>query len=152
MRHRGSNASSRQTFATKTFYQEPFRIFFPAGILLGLAGVSLWPLYYAELIVPYPATTHARLMIEGFVASFIIGFLGTAGPRITSTSPFLRSEMLGLLTLDLLAAGLHFSDSHRAGDALFVCCVGLLIFCASENDSLGERIRRHQISCWSPSG
>jgi uncharacterized protein involved in response to NO len=126
--------------APQLFYQEPFRIFFSAGILLGLAGVSLWPLYYAGLIVAYPATAHARLMIEGFVSSFIIGFLGTAGPRITSTSPFSRSEVLGLLTLDLLAAGFHFGDSHRVGDALFVCCIGLLIFC------IGKRFVRRKDS------
>ena len=70
------------------FFVEPFRIFFPAGILIGIAGVALWPAYYAGLVVTYPGTGHARLMIEGFMASFIIGFLGTAGPRITTTSPF----------------------------------------------------------------
>jgi uncharacterized protein involved in response to NO len=79
-------------------------------------------------------------MIEGFMASFIIAFLGTAGPRITSTSPFSRSEVLALLTLDLLAAGLHFGDSHRAGDAMFVCCIGLLIFC------IGKRFVRRKDS------
>jgi uncharacterized protein involved in response to NO len=140
MKDRVSDASSRKTFATKTFYQEPFRIFFPAGILLGIAGVSLWPLYYAGLIEAYPATAHARLMIEGFMASFIIAFLGTAGPRITSTSPFSRSEVVAILTLDLLAAGLHFGDSHRAGDALFVCCIALFVF------SIGKRFVRRKDS------
>jgi uncharacterized protein involved in response to NO len=64
--------------------EEPFRIFFPIGAVLALFGVSLWPLYYAGAITEYPSIPHARLMIEGFMASFIIGFLGTAGPRITS--------------------------------------------------------------------
>jgi len=144
MQDRGLNALTLQRFSASTprqvLYDEPFRIFFPAGILLGLAGVSLWPLYYAGVIVAYPATAHARLMIEGFMASFIIGFLGTAGPRITSTSPFSRSEVLALLTLDLLAAGLNFGDSHRAGDALFVCCIGFFIFC------IGKRFVRRKDS------
>jgi uncharacterized protein involved in response to NO len=113
---------------TTDFFAEPFRIFFPAGILIGIAGVALWPLYYAGLIAAYPGTAHARLMIEGFLGSFIIGFLGTAGPRLTSTSPFSRNEALALFTLDLLAAGLHMGEPHRAGDILFLCCIGFFLF------------------------
>lgn len=122
------------------FFAEPFRIFFPAGILIGIAGVALWPAYYAGFVITYPGTGHARLMIEGFMASFIIGFLGTAGPRITSTSPFSRREVVALFTLDLLAAGLHFGDAHRAGDVLFVICVTFFIF------TIGRRFLRRQDS------
>ena len=99
--------------------EEPFRIFFPIGAVLALLGVALWPLYYAGAVAEYPAILHARLMIEGFMASFIIGFLGTAGPRITSAPHFTRTEVLVLVTLDLFAAGLHFGGSHRAADFLF---------------------------------
>jgi uncharacterized protein involved in response to NO len=109
------------------FFGEPFRIFFPAGILLGMAGVALWPVYYGGIVSTYPATTHARLMIEGFMASFIIGFLGTAGPRVISTPPFSRGEVIALLTLDLLAAGLHFGNAHRAGDLLFALCLATFL-------------------------
>jgi uncharacterized protein involved in response to NO len=109
-------------------WEEPFRIFFPTGIFLGMAGVSLWPAYYAGWVATYPATAHARLMVEGFMASFIIGFLGTAGPRITSTMPFSRGEVGTLLTLDILAAGLHFGESHRAGDVIFIVCLAIFVF------------------------
>src|SRR5260370_11110328 len=109
------------------FCEEPFRVFFPIGLILGIVGVSLWPLYYSGFVNTYPATAHARLMIEGFMASFIIGFLGTAGPRITSTSHFSRRELIALLTLDLLSAGLHFGGAHRAGDVLFVCCLPVFL-------------------------
>lgn len=106
--------------------EEPFRIFFPIGALLALLGVSLWPLYYAGAITAYPSILHARLMTEGFMASFIIGFLGTAGPRITSAPHFSRAELLMLVTLDLFAAGLHFGGSHRAADFLFA--LGFAVF------------------------
>ncbi len=122
------------------FCQEPFRIFFPVGLMLGIAGVALWPLYYAGLVTAYPATAHARLMIEGLMASFIIGFLGTAGPRITSTRHFSRTELLALLTLDLLSAGLHFGGSNRAGDVLFVFCLGVFLFV------IGKRFVRREDS------
>jgi uncharacterized protein involved in response to NO len=110
------------------FCEEPFRVFFPIGLLLGIVGVSLWPLYYAGLVSTYPGTVHARLMVEGFMASFIIGFLGTAGPRITSTSHFSRGELITLLTLDLLSGGLHFGGSSCAGDALFALCLVFFLF------------------------
>lgn len=109
------------------FCEEPFRVFFPVGLILGIVGVSLWPAYYAGLVIAYPATAHARLMMEGFMASFIIGFLGTAGPRITSTSHFSRRELIALLTLDLLSAGLHFGGAHRSGDILFVSCLAVFL-------------------------
>ncbi|SRR6266540_2170870 len=119
---------TRRSKGLADFFAEPFRIFFPAGILIGITGVALWPAYYAGFVITYPGTGHARLMIEGFMASFIIGFLGTAGPRITSTSPLSRREVLALFTLDLLAAGLHFGDAHRAGDVLFVIFIVFFIF------------------------
>jgi uncharacterized protein involved in response to NO len=106
--------------------QEPFRIFFPVGAFLGAAGVSLWLLYYLGAGVPYPNVAHARLMIEGMMASFIFGFLGTAGPRLTSAPHFSTGEVALLFTLDLLAAGAHAADAHRFGDVCFLIC--LLLF------------------------
>jgi uncharacterized protein involved in response to NO len=118
--------------------QEPFRIFFPAGALLGLTGVSLWVLYYCGAGVPYPNVAHARLMIEGMMASFIFGFLGTAGPRLTSTPHFSVGEVGTLFTLDLLAAGLHVAEAHRFADSCFLVC--LLVFAAI----LLKRFRRRE--------
>ena len=129
-----------RTHSIRLFCKEPFRIFFPVGLTLGIVGVLLWPIYYAGLITTYPATAHARLMIEGFMASFIIGFLGTAGPRITSTRHFSQAELITLLTLDLLSAGLHFGGSHRAGDTLFVLCLGSFLFV------IGKRFIRREDS------
>ncbi|HEX7516825.1 MAG TPA: NnrS family protein [Chthoniobacterales bacterium] len=108
--------------------EEPFRLFFPVGALMGMLGVSLWPLFYAGVLTTYPAIPHARLMIEGFMASFIIGFLGTAGPRITSAPHFSRGELTALFTLDLFATGLHFGGSHRTGDSVFVLCLAVFVF------------------------
>jgi uncharacterized protein involved in response to NO len=103
--------------------QEPFRIFFPAGAFLGAVGVALWLLYYLGAGIPYPNVAHARLMIEGMMASFILGFLGTAGPRLTSAPSFSTGEVAILFTLDLLAAGAHAADAHRFGDICFAVCL-----------------------------
>src|SRR5947209_12626879 len=111
------------------------RIFFPIGVLLGVVGVSLWLLFYLGAGIPYPNVAHARLMIEGFMASFIFGFLGTAGPRITSAPHFSLFEVATIFTLDLLAAGAHAGEAvsgtrgfatakfcaSRAGNRLWNC-------------------------------
>ena len=119
------NVESRRTRAFAQVCQEPFRIFFPAGALLGLIGVSLWVFYYMGASVAYPNVAHARLMIEGMMASFIFGFLGTAGPRLTSASHFSLPEVVFLFTLDLFAAGAHTSGAHRFGDICFALCLVL---------------------------
>ena len=110
------------------FCEEPFRVFFPVGLLLGAIGVSVWIIYYEGITVVYPGVSHARLMIEGFIASFVIGFLGTAGPRLTKTPHFTRAEFFLLLTLDLLSAGLHLGGANRAGDAFFALCLLFFLF------------------------
>ena len=115
------NSSVERTLAQ--ICQEPFRIFFPAGALLGFVGVALWVLFYLGAPVPYPNIAHARLMIEGMMASFIFGFLGTAGPRLTSAPHFSLKEVVILFTLDLLAAGAHLGEAHRFGDVCFVLCL-----------------------------
>ena len=107
----------------KSFCEEPFRIFFPTGALLGVIGVSLWPLFYFGAGVAYPNIAHARLMIEGLMGSFIFGFLGTAGPRLTGAPHFSLREVGAIFTLDLLAAGFHVSGANRAGDICFTICL-----------------------------
>ena len=99
---------------------EPFRIFFPLATLLGISGVSLWPLFFSGLHTFHPGQMHARLMIEGFLAGFVIGFLGTALPRLLSAPPLRRWELWTLVALYLLSAGLHISHQPRAGDLAFI--------------------------------
>ena len=58
--------------------KEPFRVFFPEGILAGVIGVSLWPMYVFKVTLLYPGEAHARIMACGLFGAFIFGFLGTA--------------------------------------------------------------------------
>jgi uncharacterized protein involved in response to NO len=105
---------------------EPFRIFFPLATLIGISGVSLWPLFFSGLHKFYPGPMHARLMIEGFLGGFVIGFLGTAVPRLLS-APVLRAWQVWLLViLHLLVAGLHIGHQMFAADAAFA--TQLLVF------------------------
>ena len=107
--------------------EEPFRVFFPFGLILGAFGVLLWPLYVTHLIGYYPATTHVRLMIEGLMGSFIIGFLGTAGPRLLEAKPFRPIETFALLGLQLASAAFHVARKQTAGDTMFVLALFFFI-------------------------
>jgi len=99
---------------------EPYRVLFPIGLALGLLGIACWPLYQLHLLQAYPSVIHARLMIEGFIAAFIMGFLGTAGPRFLN-APQLSGREVALFVLLLLAlAAAHLASQHPLGDALFL--------------------------------
>lgn len=115
---------------------EPFRVFFPLGLVLGMCGVTLWPLFVWHVIGYYPATVHVRLMIEGLMGSFILGFLGTAGPRLLEARPFRPIETFSLLGLQTLSAVLHLIRRQDGGDMLFL--ILLLLFLGV----VGRRIRQ----------
>lgn len=99
---------------------EPYRIFFISGILFAIAGVLLWPLFFRWQIGIYPIFNHARVMITAFGGAFVLGFLGTAGPRMLS-APKLKAWELVLLFLLHLASGIaYLGGKILAGDLLFV--------------------------------
>src|SRR5262249_41330030 len=106
-------------------FAEPFRIFFPLGLLFGMIGVALWPLFVWHEIEFYPVQAHVRLMIEGLMGSFIIGFLGTAGPRLLDASPLLAAETCALLVLQIVSTFLHLTQRQTIGDIVFLV---LLLF------------------------
>ncbi|MEP6664582.1 MAG: NnrS family protein, partial [Verrucomicrobiota bacterium] len=120
-----------QRITLSDFGKEPFRIFFPAAVLAGIIGVSLWPLYFWGVTQFYPGQTHARIMIGGLFGGFIFGFLGTAMPRMLSANPFRLIEILPLLALHLamvfsLAAGKIFM-----GDVLFLTLLISFFICVA---------------------
>jgi uncharacterized protein involved in response to NO len=67
-----------------------------------------------------------RLMIEGMMGSFIVGFLGTAGPRLLDARPFAAAETSALLSLQIVSASLHLGQRQRGGDIAFLAL--LLLF------------------------
>jgi uncharacterized protein involved in response to NO len=135
-----SAVTSIRRATTSLFWEEPFRVFFPVGLLLGAVGVLLWPLFFWGALSHYPGVIHARLMTEGFVGCFIFGFLGTAGPRVMSVPPFSRGEVVAVLVALVAACGAHALTLHAVGDGLFV--ISLLCFLLS----LAKRFRHREDS------
>jgi len=76
---------------------EPFRIFFPLGVVLAWVGVSHWLLYGTGLRATYSCELHGFIQMQAFMMSFAVGFLFTAVPRRTRSAPPSVSEMLGMI-------------------------------------------------------
>jgi uncharacterized protein involved in response to NO len=100
--------------------QEPYRIFFPLGILFGLAGAAIWPLYSFGVTSTYSGRSHAFVQIFGFLYAFIAGFLLTAVPRFTGTEPPSRVTQYVLAGFLLLAVAASELRAFAIGTASFV--------------------------------
>ena len=106
---------------------DPYRIFFPLGVLMGIAGVSIWPLFHWGFTESYSGRAHAFVQTNCFLYSFIAGFLWTAVPRFTGTNAPGRTVQYGLAAI--LIAELVAFESYRftAGHLLFLVAHAMLI-------------------------
>lgn len=85
---------------------EPFRIFFPLGVVFAWIGVSHWLLYGTGLRSTYSCELHGFVQMQAFMMSFAVGFLFTALPRRTRSAPPSALEMvLMVAALSTTAAG-----------------------------------------------
>lgn len=107
--------------------REPFRIFFPEGVLAGIVGVALWPLYFGGVTSFYPGQAHARIIAYGLFGGFIFGFLGTAIPRMLSAPPLGFKNVLLLLCLHLAMVFTFAAQKLLWGDSLFLALLCLFV-------------------------
>lgn len=105
----------------KIFAEEPFRIFFPLGFLASVIGVLLWPAVFQGWIGYYPLEAHARWMILGFGGCLVVGFLGTAGPRLLGSRPLCRWEFMLHLVLALAMMSALWLNRIALADLLTAC-------------------------------
>ena len=94
--------------------REPFRIFFPMGVIAGIIGVALWPLHFANVLELYPGLGHARIMAYGLFGAFIFSFLGTAMPRMLSAQPLHAFQVMPLV-------GVHAAMVSSSSDCAKAC-------------------------------
>ena len=96
--------------------REPYRVFFPLGLVLVWAGVSHWLLHGTGLLPEYRPVFHAIVQVQGFLLCFALGFLFTALPRFTGTaapSPVEMSIGIGVpLGITLAAWFERFAESQ----------------------------------------
>ncbi|MCP5537417.1 MAG: NnrS family protein [Akkermansiaceae bacterium] len=122
-----SEMMSKTSRALRMAATEPYRIFFPVALLASVTGVMLWPLFYWGQLSYYPLFSHARLMIEGFVGGFAIGFLTTALPKMLNAKPLRVWQMLLILVLFISFCTAHALGHLRTGDGLFTVTMALTV-------------------------
>ena len=106
---------------------DPYRIFFPLGILLGFAGVAVWPLFYFGIITGYWGLSHAFIQSDGFLFCFIAGFLLTAIPKFTGTEhPSLAAQLVLALLIVVGAVSLDL-QAYAIGQTAFVGAYAMLV-------------------------
>lgn len=128
-KHKKHRAAGPRRDGLRWLASEPYRLFFFSGAVWSIIGVALWPLFYAQQIGFYPSFVHARIMIEAFGAAFVVGFLGTAGPRM-ATAPKLTPLELGWLFVLHQACGVSHLTLHMDwGDDCFIALLGSLLLC-----------------------
>src|SRR5262249_22243085 len=109
---------------------DPYRIFFPLGIVLGVMGVAIWPLYYFGVTANYSGRVHAFVQTDGFLYAFIAGFLLTAIPRFTGTDPPSRRTQYVLAAILVSGAFAFELWAFRVGNALFVATHAMVVVLA----------------------
>lgn len=67
--------------------REPFRLFFPLGVVLGWIGIGHWLLYSVGVTATYSCQLHGLVQTQAFLIAFAVGFLMTALPRRTQADP-----------------------------------------------------------------
>src|SRR5262245_65967309 len=72
---------------------EPFRAFFPLGVLLGWVGIGHWLLYSVGMTTTYSCMLHGLVQTQAFLMAFAVGFLTTALPRRTQAPPASAGEL-----------------------------------------------------------
>ena len=100
--------------------REPYRLFFPLALILGIAGVLPWVLFSRGQMSSWPGLPHALVMSQGFFLAVAIGFLGTMLPRRTGAKP------LSLPLLTALGVATVFAASAELAGQTVVAQIGIL--------------------------
>ena len=97
----------------KAFKAEPYRIFFPLGLFFLIIGVLLWlpQLWNAG---NYPIVAHRFLLLNGFSAFFIAGFLMTAVPKFSQTKSANYLEIFSFLMISFAGIYCAFFEWENA--------------------------------------
>ncbi len=111
----------------KLVLSEPFRVFFPIGMIFGITSVMLWPLYELGWLSVYPSVMHARILILGFIGMFVLGFLGTAFPRLIGVKGMGMRHFAGCLMLMVLSQSLYLVNRVLLADMISLLLWSLAI-------------------------
>lgn len=107
--------------------KEPYRLFFPLGTIFLLWGSLLW---LPQIWNPgdYPVQVHRYLMLNGFTACFICGFLMTAVPKFSQTMTARKFETILFLFTTLIGLILCYFEQERLVLAISAIQASIILF------------------------
>lgn len=111
--------------------REPFRLFFPLGVVLAWAGVGHWLAYALGWTATYSCQGHATVQIEGFLLAFASGFLLTAIPRRTNTPPAALGTIAALASLQVTTVVAALAGRWGMTAATGIAQLGMLVTVAA---------------------
>jgi len=100
---------------------EPFRIFFPLGVLCAWVGVGHWLTYATGISATYSCRFHGLVQMQAFMMAFAIGFLLTAIPRRTQTSPVTAIELGALVAGVAIVVVAALADIWIVSEIAYAC-------------------------------
>ncbi len=105
------------------FCKEPYRIFFPLGIVAGAVGASHWLFFALGWIKSYSTLFHSAIQMQAYMACFVIGFLLTSMPRFAQADFTSAKEFLVFLFLVFGILGFQIFGFWSLAN---LCFIGLL--------------------------
>lgn len=99
---------------------EPYRFFFPLGIILAFVGVFIWILFNSRVLGFYPREAHAQIMYFGFLGAFVTGFLMTAIPKMTQSRRALAGEVVFATVLLILQVSLDIVNQWQQATNVYL--------------------------------
>ena len=123
----GCGSLAASTADISVWRSEPFRFFFPLGVILAWIGVGHWLLYATGVAATYSCMFHGLIQMQAFMMAFAIGFLLTALPRRTQTQPVARLEMTALATALVVFAVAALAERWVIAEAAYAALFALLI-------------------------
>jgi uncharacterized protein involved in response to NO len=113
--------------AMSPWRSEPFRLFFPIGVVLAWVGIGHWLLYDLGITRTYSCLLHGLVQMQGFMMAFAVGFLLTAIPRRTRTPPPSASEMSLLAAALIATAAAAVAERWIAAEVAYLAIFALLL-------------------------
>lgn len=116
---------------TQAICEEPYRLFFPLGILMGMFGIGHWLLYGFDLSHDYSGFFHAAFQIWLYMGCLVLGFLLTAIPRFAMAPHAKTGEILWFLLLFLSIFSFLLAGQWIAAETCYmVWLLSLAVFIA----------------------
>ena len=127
-RNPGRTPGTRGALSEPSRWQrEPFRLFFPLGVLLGWLGVGHWLLYALGATTTYSCLGHGLAQVEGFLPAFALGFLLTALPRRTQGAPPSPALISACALGVTVAAAAAVTEHEAVAQVAFIAVIVLLV-------------------------